>query len=306
MDMDIDTGGRWVQAQGEDSGIVWCDSAEAVLQAVNDGHTDIEIGAAEPTPVLEAIGRVALHLRSLSLTGCNLEAATLMQLGTILAPTQIQGIGVSNNPGVDIVAWADFWGKLPCTIVKYDFGDDQLVDEALPHLVRTLSRGRVEEVFLDGNCFENISPLLPIVSESFGLTELDLGDNNIEDSQVLALAQLLPASVVTTLVLGRNNISDASAVVLAGVLPRTKVKILHLDSTQIGDATLDALACVLAGSRLTELHVDETQVTDASVLRFCRAMPTSRITVFDASDNNLSDESIAAIEAAVGEDTTME
>lgn len=245
-------------------------------------------------------------MRSLSLTGCGLQGDMLKQLGACLAPTQLWGIGVSNNPDVDLAAWVEFWSQLPPTIKKFDFGDNGLKDEALPKLMCTLTRGQVEQLLLDGNCFSSLTPLLPILAESFGLTELDIGDNNISDPAGLELAQALPSSALTTLVLGRNGLGDGGAVPLARALPQTKIQILHLDSTQIGDSTLDALVSALAGSRLTELHIDETKVTDAGVLRLCRALPQSRVALLDASENNLSDETVAAIEAALPSDIGVE
>lgn len=302
MEVDAENA-RW--AQDEDSGVVWCDSAEGLLAAVAEGSVDVEIGAAQPGPLLEAIAKVAPRLSSLSLTGCELDAPALTRLGTLLAPTQLRGVGVSNNPGIDLPAWAEFWEKLPPTVAKYDFGDDELPDEALPRLAAAASRGRVSELLLDGNCLANIGPLLPLVCPASGLAELDLGDNDLQDAHVLALAAVLPGSEVQTLVLGRNGITDAGVVPLTQVLPRTKIAVLHLDSTQIGDATLDALVGVLAGSLLEELHIDQTRVTDAGVLRLCRVLPSSRLTLLDASDNNLSDQTVAAIEAALP-DTLVE
>lgn len=311
---------RWAQ---DDDNIVWCNSPEGVLGAAEDGKTAIEVGGVdEPLPILQAIERIAPTLKSLSLTGCNLDATMLAKLGTCLSSTQLWGIGISNNPGIDGAVWAEFWNKLPATTAKFDFGDNNLPDDALPQLMDRLSRGRVVELFLDGNNLTNVSPLFPLVAErrkrrrmkscpeTSGLTELDLGDNSLQDVAILALAQVLPGSALTTLVLGRNAISDVGGSAIARVLPQTKIHTLHLDSTQIGDATLDALVSVLPSCQeLVELHVDETKVTDAGVLRFCQALPQSRIQLFDAGENNLSDEAIEAVEAAVSlmtEDVVME
>lgn len=315
--MDVDNeNARWSNQDGEDgidTGVVWCDSPEALLQAVGDGKKDIEIGGhtAEGAPLMKAIGQSAMLLRSLSLTGCDLSAGMLMQLGFFLAPTKLWGIGVSNNPGIDVAVWAEFWRQLPLTVEKFDFGDNKFGDAALPQLVRTLIKSGsngpcVQELCLDGNCITDISLLLPVVSECFGLTELDLGDNSIGDAQVQALAPVLPGSAVTSLVLGRNPLGDTGAIALSRVLPRTEIEVLHLDSTQIGDATLDALVASLAGSRLVELHIDETKVSDPGMLRLCKALPSSRIQLLDANDNDLSDETIAAIEAAIPQDSVIE
>lgn len=292
---------RWAQ---DGSPVVWCDSAEGILQSVAAGSVDVEVGAADAS-ILEAIARVAQQLRSLSLTGCGFDSAALVQLGVLLATTRIEGVGVSNNPGIDVACWAEFWHKLPVTVLKYDFGDNELPDAALAPLMAAASRGRVCELFLDGNSLTDISPLLPLVSESADLVELDIGDNSFGDIQMAQLAEALPSSALTTLVLGRNFITDAGAVPIIKALPRAKLSILHLDSTQITDTTIDALLSVLAGCPLEELHLDETKITDDGVMRLCRALPTSRISILDVSDNNLSDATMSAVEQAFPQDDML-
>jgi len=288
--------------------VVWCGSAEALVAAIREGHLDVEVGGVEqPGAVLQVVAEAAPQLQSLSLCGCNLDADALLQLGRALANSQIRGIGVSNNPGLDVQTWASFWDLMPRSILKWDFGDDELADAALPALIRAVGRGMgVQELLLDGNNISDISVLLPAVSAASGLTELDVGDNDLDDAQVLALAATLPGSSLTTLVLGRNDVTDAGAVPLAGVLPQTRLRSLYLDSTKIGDATLDALIAVLPCAQLEELHIDETQVQDAGVFRLCKALPTSKLTVIDADENNLSQEAMAAIEAALPGDVGIE
>jgi Leucine-rich repeat (LRR) protein len=296
---------RW--AQDEDSPVVWCSTGEGVLEAVNDGVTDIEVGAADASSLMEALGKVAARLTSLSLTGCSLEGAHLTRLASMLAASQLRGIGISNNPGVELAAWVEFWDKMPPSLVKYDFGDNELPNEALPRLATALARAvQAEELFLDGNLLTDIRPLLPLVSDDSGLLELDIGDNSFTDDQMPALAQAIRGSALTTLVLGRNVISDAGAVVIIKALPQTDIAILHLDSTQIGDATIDVLAEVLADSELEELHLDETKVSNAGMLRLCRVLSDSKIKLLDVGDNNLSEETVAAIEAALPQDIVVE
>uniref|UniRef100_A0A7S1RZC9 Uncharacterized protein n=1 Tax=Alexandrium catenella TaxID=2925 RepID=A0A7S1RZC9_ALECA len=304
MDVDYESA-RWAQSC---PGVVWCESVDGLVQAIEDGHFDVEVGGEQPPDLLlQAVTEAAPRLLSLSLCGCNLDAASLVQLGRALAPSQLRGIGVSNNPGLDVQTWAGFWEQLPRSILKWDFGDDALPDEALPVLVRAVGRGSsVEELFLDGNDFEDIGPLLPVVSATSGLSELDLGDNDLTDAQVSALAAALPGSCLRTLVLGRNPITDASVVPLVGVLSQTSVRSLYLDSTRVTDATLDAIASVLPSTQLEELHVDETQVQDAGVLRLCRVLAASKLKVFDASDNNLSEDALTAIEAVLPADVQLE
>lgn len=310
MDSELDEGtmeteddARWAT---EDSGIVWCDSAEALLQAVNDGKFQIEIGACQAIePLLAAIEQVASKLEAVMLCGCKLDDAALSRIGTALASTQIKGVGIANNPDVSIEAWAALWIRLPTTVVKWDFGDNNLPDEALPRLMQVLTKSKVQELFLDGNELTNISSLLPLVADSLDLTELDIGDNSIRDEQVERLAQVLPGSMLTTLVLGRNPITDVAGKPLAYALPRTNLDILHLEETQVGDATLNAITEVIKDTKLVELHLDNTKISDTGALRLCKVLPETKITSLDIGDNGLSDETVAAIQAAIP-DATMQ
>jgi len=296
-------GARWAR---DDSDVVWCESTEGLLQAVADGNTGVEIGGADAGPLLEAVERVAGSLEHLSLTGCALDAAALGRLASALAPTQIKGVGVSNNPGLGAEAWTSFWAALPASVSKWDFGDNGLEDSCLNGLASAVGHGAARELLVDGNDLGDVGPLLALVRGSQTLVELDLGDNSLADAQVRLLAEALPGSAVETLVLGRNSgITDAGAVAIVYALPRTRVTTLHLDSTQIGDATLDALADVLADTQLVELHIDETKITDQGVLHLCKALPRSRIKFLDAGDNNLSDETASALEASLGADVSV-
>lgn len=299
VDADMVEGARWAK---DDSDVVWCDSACGLRCLLQDGKRKVEVGAAQAGPVVGVIEELGRNIESLSLTGCGLTDEQLLRLGALLAQTQIQGVGVSNNCGVSLQAWSKFWEQMPATVSKWDFGDNELPDEVLPDLARVLLRGEVQDLYLDGNRFTDISPLLPLVSESCGLSELDLGDNNITDAQLKGLAETLPGSMVAVLVLGTNPITDAGAVPLMLSLPRTKVNTLFLDSTRVGDATLDALVSVLEDVQLEELHIDSTQVKDAGVLRLCKRLPSSRIGFLYADENDLAEETCKAIEAALPDD----
>lgn len=296
--MDVDSENvRWSR-DGVD--VTWCDSAEGMLAALAAGSQHLEVGAVHDSrAVLEVLARASGQLLSLSLVGCGFDAAALASLGQIMAPTQLQGIGVSNNPDIGSSAWVAFWNQLPRTVVKWDFGDDELSDEVLPALAHRLAagQGNLQELFLDGNDISDLSALLPVIASSPQLTELDVGDNNILDASVGALAAVLPGAPLTTLVLGRNSISDLGALALVSVLPQTKIRALHLDSTQLGDATADALIRVLHGTQLEELDVEETRITDAGVQRLCVAMQGSRLTHLEAYNSSLSEQTKAALEA---------
>jgi len=299
VDADMVEGARWAK---DDSDIVWCDSACGLRCLLQEGKRRVEVGAAEAGPVVGVLEELGANIESLSLTGCGLNDEQLLRLGALLAGTHVQGIGVSNNCGVSLQAWSKFWEQVPATVSKWDFGDNELPDEALPGLARIMLRSEVQDLYLDGNKFTDIRPLLPLVSESCGLSELDLGDNNITDAQLRGLAETLPGSVVSVLVLGTNPISDAGAVPLMLALPRTKINTLFLDNTRVGDATLDALVSVLEDVQLEELHIDSTQVKDAGVLRLCKQLPSSRISDLYADENNLTEETCKAIEAALPDD----
>lgn len=296
---------RWAR---DHSDVVWCNTAEGLRQAVQDGNLAVEVGAcADVASVLDAVAEAADELEYMSFAGCGLDADGLSRLGEIFAETGIMGIGVSNNPGVESQPWVEFWARLPVTVHKWDFGDNGLSDDTLPRLAAVLQNANeVTELFLDGNELTQVGPLLPVIKESACLTELDLGDNSIGDDEVLRLAEVLPVTSLTTLVLGRNPISDVGAVPLVQALAETRISCLHLDTTRVGDATLDALTQSLLSTRLEELHIDETQVRDAAILRCIEVLPRSSVKLFDCGGNSLREDTIQAIEAALPSDMVVE
>jgi len=289
--------GRWTAV---DSDVVWTDSGAGVLSAVNEGKTKIEVGQAEKESLLAALEEVASRLHSLSLLCCDLDAPDVVRLGDLLRGTRIQGIGVSNNPDIDVRDWAAFWAKLPVTVTKWDFGDNNLPDEALPLLLQAACRGNVQDLLLDGNNFTDISPLLQVVAQAPNLNELDIGDNNIGDEQAKALIERLPGSSLSTLVLGRNfGLTDSSCLSFASVLPRCRIARLYLDSTQITDATLNAIGGVLSLTQLEELDIDGTLVQDAGLINFCEKVPMSKLRTLEVGDRQLSQQARNAMEAVL-------
>mmetsp|Transcript_18023 Transcript_18023/g.42123 ORF Transcript_18023/g.42123 Transcript_18023/m.42123 type:complete len:306 (-) Transcript_18023:67-984(-) len=294
--MDVDDAGangtRW-------SDVYWTDSGAGLLQAVSHGETKIEVGLAPKDGLLSAIAEAAGRLEQLSIVACGLDSQDLARLGDLFHNSRLQAIGVSNNPDVEAKDWAGFWSKLPASVTKWDFGDDDLSDEALPSLLQAACRGNLQELLIDGNSFTDITPLLQVVRQAPSLDELDVGDNDFNDQQVCRLIEHLPGSSLNTLVLGRNPIGDASCVPLVQVLPRCRLRGLHLDSTGITDATLLALSSVLSQTQLEELDVSGTQVKDAGVLQLASALAGSKLRDLDIEDIQLTPATLAVVEATL-------
>ncbi len=58
---------------------------------------------------------------------------------------------------------------------------------------------------------KDLSGLCKSICES-SITDLDLGDNNIDDTNVAELAKVLPKSTIAQLVLGKNPIGSFEGV----------------------------------------------------------------------------------------------
>jgi hypothetical protein len=242
-------------------------------------------------------------VESLSLTNCALTAELLAalgaKLGVVATQSPLKGLGVSANPGVADEAWIALFQQLPSTLTKLDLGDNKLPDNVLAALAQALSaRGiQLRELFLDGNCFTDIAPILPCCGMC---TELDVGDNSLTDPSVRAIAQRLKSWPVETLVLGSNpQITSTGVLPLVYALPQSRVNTLFLDNTGVNDDVLQALADVLHDTKLEELHVDHTKVGDAGILALCNQIPGSAIRSLDISDNNISEQMISEIQAAI-------
>lgn len=294
-----------------ESGFIACDTAFSARQALEDGERRVEFNgistAAELDKCLElvdeflaaAVDDAHTPLEGLSFASCSLKIVHLGRLAKCLrhdAGQKLVAFGISKNPGVEGVAWTKLFQALPQKATWLDFGDNQLSDADLAPLVDCLpGRDMLDKLYLDGNRIGDLSSLCEALPDT-GITNLDLGDNDIGDVAVATLAKSLSKSVIMILVLGTNPITASGVSTLFYSLPRSSLDTLYLDNTGADDTSLADLAEVLSDSKLTELHLDSTKITDAGVRTLLPHIAQSELSFIDVAECGVSDETVELIE----------
>lgn len=302
-----------------ESGFVSCDGLATAQQAVCKCRNRLEFtGIQSRDELLEClkfvedllVGPMSAEqpLRGLSFASCSLTSDDLDRLGRALqsdAGRKLTAFGISKNPGLGQDAWRKFWARLPGNASWLDFGDNQLVDADVAPLIDALpGRKKLRKLYLDGNKLGDLSLLCKTLPGT-NITELDLGDNNVDDTSVRMLSAGLVKSSVSVLVLGTNPISATGVALLVDALSRSNVKVLYLDHTGADDACLAALSKVLEDMKLTELHLDSTKITDAGVQDLIPHIGTSKLTYIDVGGNGVGDETLELLDKILPQESTV-
>jgi hypothetical protein len=297
-------------ASDQESGFVCCESFASAQKALQKKEARLEFGGVVDAEeraicldlIIEVLAASTRQLRGISFVGCALSAADISRLATALRSgvgPQVAALGVSKNPGVDKAAWTELFEAVPPKAIWLDFGDNKLTDDAIAPLIAGLEgREELDKLYLDGNCLCMLNELCTALPDT-GVTQLDLGDNAVDDSGAEMVALALPRSVVTVLVLGSNPITKCGAKTLFEVLPRSSLDTLYLDSTGVDDECLHELGGVLKDAKLSELHLDKTKITDEGVRGLIQHIPTTELAYLDISGNDISDEVIKMLESTV-------
>jgi len=242
------------------------------------------------------------RIRGLSFASCHLTADDVRRLAKALcvgSGPQIAALGISKNPGVAADAWKELLDAMPPKLLWLDLGDNELSDGDLAPLFAALpGREDLDKLYLDGNRLHEISSLCEAVLDT-GVTNLDLGDNNIDDAGAQCLAKMLPKSVLMILVLGTNPLGADGAGAIFQALPRCSLDVLYLDNTGTNDACLKFLGCVLKDSKLTELHIDSTRITDDGVKNLIPSIAGSEISYLDVSENGIGEDTVKLLGEAL-------
>lgn len=287
-------------ASDPDIGFVCCQSLAAARQALDGGERRLEFSGVTDERdacldlVSELLRKEDSQLHGISFAGCGLSAECLSKLATALregaASPHLQAFGVSKNPGVAGESWRELFTVLPSDLVWVDFGDNLLSDADMAPLLEALSgREELDKFYVDGNRLCDLSTLCDALPDT-GITNLDLGDNDISDDQLDLLSSVLSKSVVMILVLGKNPITAKGATMLLEKLPRTSIDALYLDNTGVDDDCLKLLGLILKDSKISELHLDSTKITDVGVRELIQFVGDSEITYLDITDNDVSEE----------------
>jgi len=300
-------------AADEESGFVACGGLGAARHAISGGKTKLEFAGistrselAECLQFVEELladqaGTDRRPLRGLGFASCKLSSDDLGRLARVLqsgAGRKLTAFGISKNKGLDHNAWRELVPQLPKKAKCLDFGDNELTDKDLALLLGSLAGfKKLERVYLDGNKLEDLSSLCRALPGTC-ITDLDLGDNSIDDTNMAMLSAALTKTSVKLLVLGTNPLGTSGIMSLFNTLPCSCIEVLYLDHTGADDACLAALSNVLRHSQLTELHLDSTRITDEGVRRLIPHVAGSELRFLDAAGNGLSDATAAALEGA--------
>lgn len=299
-------------ASDQESGFVCCASLASAKGFLDSKETQLEFGGVNDEEerakcldlVCDLLAASERKLRGLSFAACGLSSAELRRLAGALGEgsgKQLTAFGISKNPGAEQGAWLELFDALPKNITWLDFGDNQLTDEDLAPLIAGLDgREVLDKLYLDGNRLQSLSKLCTTLPET-GITNLDLGDNALDDAALQELAVVLPQTVITILILGSNPISRDGVKSLFELLPRSSLDTLYLDNTGLDDDCLHALGVVLKDSNLTELHIDNTRIGEEGVRTLVPHIAESEVTYIDISGNNVGDEVTQILAAAVSQ-----
>lgn len=297
-------------AKDEESGFVSCCSYDAAKQAIASNETRIEFGGLTDADerskcvdlVVEALSGTSRQLLGIAFVGCALTAAQIQCLASALRSgfgPKVSAFGVMRNPGVDDDAWRDLFEALPPKAMWLDFGDNKLSDDAMAPLIDRLEgREELDKLYLDGNCLRSIEKLCTALPDT-GVTQLDLGDNEIDDAGVKLIARALNETVITILVIGSNPITADGVKSIFAVLSRSSLDALYLDNTGADDDCLLDLGGALKDAKLTELHLDSTKISDAGVRGLIPHLAASELTYLDISGNNVSEETTKLLETTM-------
>lgn len=297
-------------ASDQESGFVACNGLEAAQQALNDKETRLEFSGLCCSKdrrqcldfVCDLLAGSERRLRGLSFASCGLSTEDVQKLAKALSGGSgplLTAFGLSKNAGVDSKAWVELFEAVPKKATWIDFGDNELDDKTLSPLISNLAgRESLDRFYLDGNEVTDVSALCESLPDT-GITQLDLGDNCIEDAGAKQIAKVLNDSVVMVLVLGSNPISAAGASAILKALPRSSVDVLYLDHTGVDDSGLLILGDMLKDSKITELHVDHTKITDSGVRALLPHIAASELSYLDISDNDISEETTKLLEQTV-------
>lgn len=297
-------------ASDQESGFVHCDSLASAKAFLEKKESRLEFGGVNDSDerarcldlVCELLAASERKLRGLSFAACGLTAPELRRLAGALkegSGPQLAAFGISKNPGVEQGAWLELFEAVPRKVMWLDFGDNQLSDADIAPLIAGLEgREELDKLYIDGNRLRDLSKLCVALPDT-GITNLDLGDNALDDAALQDLAVVLLQTVVTILVLGTNPISKDGVSALFEMLPRSSLDTLYLDNTAVDDDCLQVLGGVLSESKLTELHIDSTKITDEGVRALLPHLASTELTYIDISGNNISDETTTMLESTV-------
>ncbi|XP_037098598.1 protein NLRC5-like isoform X4 [Syngnathus acus] len=239
----------------------------------NDGLEALAAGLAKPQCTLQV----------LALEKCNLSKKSCEALASVLSS--------------------------PCSLRELDLGENDLRDDGLEALAAGLAKPQCTlQVLRLRHCElskKSCEALASVLSSPGSLKELKLGDNDLGDDGLEALAAGLakPQCTLQVLKLKSCNLSKKSCEALASVLSSPcSLRRLDLSNNDLGDNRLEALAAGLAKPQCT-LQVLALQLCRLSK-KSCEALASvlsspGSLRELDLSANDLRDDGLEALAAGL-------
>jgi uncharacterized protein (TIGR02996 family) len=270
------------------------------------------------------------YLRRVHLTD---PARVLARLLACPALAQVEELSLAGgdlgNGGVALLAQCPHLGH----VRALDLSFNGLDDAAVRALARSPAFPRLERLALNDNGQVTWDGVTAVAESAFlaGLTDLDLGGNDVNDAGVRALARSGTLTRLAGLRLAGNHVGDAGVVALlgsplfrrmlardgridlganavgpagaerlAGAADLRLATAVDLDKNYLGDRGAAALAASPAAAKLRTLKLSRNQITDAGAFALSdaitRGLPALRS--IDVSGNRLTRRGANAVRAA--------
>ena len=240
------------------------------------GHQDLLLGD------LVAIGYVIAHaknnpVKELKINFCQREDSLEAFVKEIKKGNNfLNSIHIGHEPvnsilaldGIDITKSPIYWSRVTSTSTLINCFK-------MESLVLKLTMGSKYCIGQYG-----IGHIAHAIENCSSLTSIDLGGNNISDSEVRVLPQKLPVSL-TSLNMHSNCISDVGVLVLAEKLPYSSLTVLDISFNHISDIGVEALVLTLPSSKLTSLNLFGTDITDRGVVALAAVLSRCNLRSLD-------------------------
>ncbi|XP_059814317.1 NACHT, LRR and PYD domains-containing protein 3-like [Hypanus sabinus] len=311
--------------------------AEATLGSVETlSFSGLRLTAIDCAVLADVIG-LCDAINHLDLMGCLLQGESLQRLGPALHKCHVLGLGNNaigdsgmelvsaalrnseckiqklwlNNNGLTRSCAEDLTSALDAnrSLAELDLGENRLQDSGVKLLSAALRNPdcqirklRLRDVDLTASCAEELSFAL---SANRSLTELDLGENRLEDCGVNLLSAALrnPCCKIEKLRLDHNRLTASCAEDLASVLSANYfLKELDLGFNELGDPGMKFLAAALKHPecKLQALDLWDINLTPCCAEDLASALTANpSLTVLNLGANKLGDSTARLVSEAL-------
>ena len=189
--------------------------------------------------------------------------------------------------------------------------NNNISDEAANALAAAIkSNNSLEKLWLNGNHLGSSIVVVVNALKGFSmLKELGLNDNkNRSEELALALASVIEHNKLTEMLLGDNNLNDHGVIKIAQSLCKSStLKCINLQSNNITEKAAEALASVISSNtRLEELYLGNNQL-QLGVITIANALKNiSSIKVLDLRNNNINEQATNELAAVIRANNSLE